>query len=577
MTSLPIVARFGADPTGSPPDRRVRVSPRSGRQALQTGHARLLVVAIALAAGFLVVAARLVVLAAPDGPVVRAGAEPLVARERAIITDRNGVVLATSLTVGSLYADPGVVLDPEVAADAVSSILTNIPREKVLARLNSDRRFEWLERHLTPRQQAEIHNLGIPGVGFRPEQRRFYPHRNLAAHAVGFADRDNQGIAGIEQGLDAELRERDGPLRLSLDIRVQHAVREELADAMKIFQAIGAAGTVMDVATGEILALVSLPDFDPNHVTQSSANARFNRATLGIYEPGSTFKILTTAMALEYGTATLEQKFDATVPLRVARYTIRDHHPENRWLSVPEIFVYSSNVGAARMALAVGPERQRAFLDSMGLLRRPEIELAEAGAPLFPKRWNDVSTITIAYGHGIAVSQLQLASALAAVVNGGTRATPSLLARDDTPPAPGVRLLSPETSEVLRALLRLNVLEGTGRLADAEGFEVGGKTGTAEKAIAGGYDPNALVSSFVAAFPMDAPRYAVLVMLEEPKGTDATQGYATAGWTAAPAASAIVARVAPLLGVAPVERTESKTADALMVSLRGRKADVAAF
>ena len=394
---------------------------------------------------------------------------------------------------------------------------------------------------------------------------------------VGFTDRDNQGIAGIEQGRDAELRERDGPLRLSLDIRVQYAVREELADAMKTFQAIGAAGTVMEVATGEILALVSLPDFDPNRVPQSSANARFNRATLGIYEPGSTFKILTTAMALEYGTATLEQKFDATVPLRVARYTIRDHHPENRWLSVPEIFVYSSNVGAARMALAVGPERQRAFLDSMGLLRRPGIELAEAGAPLFPKRWNDVSTITIAYGHGIAVSQLQLASAFAAVVNGGTRITPSLLARDDAPPAPGERLLSPETSEALRVLLRLNVLKGTGRQADAEGFEVGGKTGTAEKAIAGGYDPNALVSSFVAAFPMDAPRYAVLVMLEEPKGTDATQGYATAGWTAAPAASAIVARVAPLLGVAPVKRTESKTADALMVSLRGRKADVAAF
>lgn len=578
MSSVPLVARLGADPTGSPPDRRVRVGPRSGHKALETGHARLVVVALVLAAGFLIIAARLLVLAAPDGAGARTGGPglgPVAVRERAEIEDRNGVILATNLTVASLYADPGAVLDAAAAAEALAPLLPGTSRGALLARLTSDRSFVWLNRHLTPRAQAAIHNLGIPGIGFRSEQRRVYPHGALAAHAVGFTDVDNQGLAGIEQGLDAELRGRTGPLRLSLDIRVQHVLRDELADAIKTFRAIGAAGTVMDIATGEILALVSLPDFDPNRVAESSADARFNRATLGIYEPGSTFKILTMAMALELGTATLDQKFDATAPLRVARFTIRDDHPENRWLSVPEIFVYSSNVGAARMALDVGPERQRAFLDRMGLLERPGFELAEAGTPLFPNRWGEVSTITVAYGHGIAVSQLQLAGAFAAVVNGGTAVSPTLVAREDA--TPGLRLLSQETSDALCALLRLNVLEGTGKLADAPGFMVGGKTGTAEKAVAGGYDPDALLSLFVAAFPMNAPRYAVLVMLDEPKGTEATKGYATAGWTVAPMTARIVSRIGPLLGVAPVADAEPEAADALLVSLRGRRAGGAAF
>ena len=570
------MARLGADPTGSPPDRRVRVGPRSGLAALATGHVRLVVVAAFLALIFLSIAARLVILASPAATglhgtnVAGAAGAP-----RGDIVDRNGVVLATSLAVASLFADPNQVLDAAAAADALAPLLSGIDRDDLAARLSSDRDFVWLARHLSPRQQAAIHGLGLPGIDFRFEHRRVYPHGALTGHVVGFADVDDHGLAGIEKGMDAELRAGDRALRLSVDIRVQHVLHEELAQAMQTFDAIGAAGTVIDVTTGEILAQVSLPDFDPNRVTESSAVARFNRATLGVYEPGSTFKILTAAMALEYETATLDQRFDATGPLRVDRFTVRDTHPEIRWLTMPEIFIYSSNIGAARIAMEIGPERQRAFLDRLGLLRRPRIELAEAGAPIVPRPWGEVSMTTIAYGHGIAVSQLQLAAAYAAVVNGGYRVEPTLLAVDR--PVARERVLSQATSEALCAMLRLNVLRGTGKLADADGFAVGGKTGTAEKAVAGGYDADALISSFVAAFPMDAPRYAVLVMLDEPKGNEATAGFATAGWTAAPAAAGIVARIAPLLGVAPRPGEETERTRALMVSLPDRRTGRAAF
>ncbi|MDA1131784.1 MAG: penicillin-binding protein 2 [Proteobacteria bacterium] len=570
------MARLGADPTGSPPDRRVRVGPRSGLQALDTGHVRLVVVGGFLALIFLSIAARLVILASPGavglhGSDAAGAAVPL----RGDIVDRNGVVLATSLAVASLFADPNQVLDAAGAADALAPLLSGMDRDDLLSRLTSDRDFVWLARHLTPRQQADIHNLGIPGIDFRFEQRRVYPHGALTGHVVGFADVDDHGLAGVEKGMDDELRAGGGALRLSVDIRVQHVLHDELARAMQTFDAVAAAGTVIDVATGEILAQVSLPDFDPNRVTESSADARFNRATLGVYEPGSTFKILTAAMALEYATATLDEKFDATGPLRVDRFTVRDTHPENRWLTMSEVFIYSSNVGAARIAMEIGPERQRAFLERLGLLRRPQFELAEVGAPIVPRPWGEVSMTTIAYGHGIAVSQLHLAAAYAAIVNGGLRVEPTLRAVDR--PVAGERVLSRATSDALGAMLRLNVLRGTGRQADAEGFVVGGKTGTAEKAVAGGYNTDALISSFVAAFPMDAPRYAVLVMLDEPKGNEATAGFATAGWTAAPATAAIIARIAPLLGVAPRTGGETERTRALMVSLPDRRTGRAAF
>ena len=570
-----------ADSTGSPPDRRVRVGPRSGARALATGHARLAVVAMAFAAGFGLIGLRLADLAVLPGNGAAASAErPAVVRERAEIIDRNGTLLAANLELASLYADPRLVLDAPAAAQAIARALPDLSPEVLMEKLAPGRSFVWLKRHLTPREQAAVLGLGLPGIAFRSEQRRVYPLGALTAHVVGYADVDNQGLGGVEKALDAGLRAPAAgaaavPVRLSVDVRVQHALRDELAAAMLEFDAVGAAGIVMDARTGEVVALTSLPDFDPNLVAESSGDARFNRATLGVYEPGSTLKTLTMAMALEYGTANLGDRFDATKPLRIARFTIRDTHPQARWLTLPEIFIYSSNIGAARMAMDIGPERQRAFLGQMGLLARPSIELAEVGAPLAPEPWTDINAVTVAFGYGIAVSPLQMTAAFASTVNGGMRVAPTLLARDAAPAVE--RVLSEETSEVLRRLLRLNVVTGTGKLAEAAGYLLGGKTGTTEKSVGGLYDESAVISTFLGAFPMNAPRYVVYAMLDEPKGTPATHGFVTAGWTVAPAVARIVARIAPILGVLPVDETEEETRRAMFISLDGGRNPGAAF
>jgi cell division protein FtsI (penicillin-binding protein 3) len=310
----------------------------------------------------------------------------------------------------------------------------------------------------------------------------------------------------------------------------------------------------MDVHSGEVLALTSLPDFSPYEVNASSANQRFNRATLGVYELGSTFKAFTTAMALEYGVVDLADRYDATKPLKVARFTIRDDHPQNRWLDVPEIFIHSSNIGAAQMARDVGAERQKEFLDRLGMLSPLPLELAENGRPLSPRHWREINTMTIGFGHGIAVTPLHLINGFATLVNGGNRTTPTLLHVADKPAGAqtGERVIARETSDTMRMLMRMVVEGGTGKQAEAEGYLVGGKTGTAEKATVGGYKKNALITTFVGAFPMDAPRYAVLVMLDEPHGNKATHGYAGAGWNAAPVLGRIVAKIAPMLGVMPL-------------------------
>ena len=576
MNSSTFMVWHGADPTGSPPDRRVRVGPRSGALALATGHARLAIVAAAFTAGFAVIGLRLADLAVhPGGNASAASAQrPAVVRERAELTDRNGELLAANLELASLYANPRLVLDAGAAAEALARALPDLSQAKILGKLSPGRSFVWLKRHLTPREQAAVIGLGIPGFAFRSEQRRVYPMGALTAHVVGFADVDNRGLGGIEQALDAQLRAPASgaavaPVRLSLDVRVQHVLRGELAAAITEFDAAGAAGIVMDAVTGEVIALSSLPDFDPNLVAGSTDDARFNRATLGVYEPGSTLKTLTMAMALEYGTATLDDRFDATKPLRMARFTIRDAHPQARWLSMPEIFIYSSNIGAARMAMDIGAQRQRAFLARLGLLDRPAIEFAEVGSPLTPEPWRDINAATVAFGYGIAVSPLQLTAAFASAVNGGIRVSPTFIARNSAPVAE--RVLSEKTSETLRRLLRLNVVAGTGRLAEAAGYLLGGKTGTTEKAVGGLYHESAVISTFIGAFPIHAPRYVVYAMLDEPKGTLETQGFATAGWTVAPAVARIVARIAPLLDVLPVDESAEETRQALFISLDGRR------
>jgi len=535
------------------PRRQQRVRLEGTRkQALETGRNRLLVTGVVFALAFLTIAGRLVgltVLDRNDTPHL-ARAVTVKPVGRAAIVDRNGVVLAASLPTASLYADPDDVIDADEAADKLVRVLPDLTRAEVVAKLTSPVRFVWLKRNLTPKQQYDVNGLGIPGLRFRATTRRVYPHGPAAAHVLGFTDIDGRGIAGVERRFDEQLRRSDEALRLSIDIRVQALLREELSAAMREFRAIGAAGVIVDVRTGETVALVSLPDFDPNHPLASRARARFNRATKGVYEMGSTFKLFTAAMALDSGAASVGDRYDARKPIHVARFTISDYHAKNRWLSVPEILIYSSNIGAAKMAMDVGTKEQRAYLADLGLSQPSPIELPEVGQPLEPEHWREINTMTVAYGHGIAVSPVQVADAVATLVDGGVRHPVTLLKRSAAAPAVQ-RVLSTETSDDMRQLMRLVVTRGTGRKADTPGYRIGGKTGTAEKTIGGGYRAKALVSSFVGAFPMDAPRYVVLALLDEPKGDASTFQYATGGWVAAPVVGRVVRRMAPLVGIPP--------------------------
>ena len=565
----------------SDPGRAAHIFPEGcSAQVLETGRTRLLAAGVVFAMAFLVVGWRLV-----DIAVFSAGSESRMAAVapaatlqsgRADIVDRNGVVLATSLRTASLYANAKQVRDPQAAAARLVEVLPDLSRTEIAAKLATGRSFIWLKRNLTPRQHYRVNRLGIPGLYFERERRRFYPHGSLTAHSVGFTDVDDRGLSGIERSFDEVLRGRSTPLTLSLDLRVQHAMTQELGAAMADFDAIGAAGMVMDVANGEVLAMVSLPSFNPERPGAAPADNRFNRASLGIYEMGSVFKIFTVAMALDEGVVTLRDGYDTSKPIRVARFTINDYHGKNRWLSVPEIFMYSSNIGAARMAIDTGTVAQRSFLERLGLTHPASIELSEVGTPMLPVPWREINTMTIAYGHGLAVSPVQFTSAAAAVVNGGVFQPATLLKRAPGEAADGVRIMDRATSLKMRRLLRLVVRRGTGRKANAEGYLVGGKTGTADKLINGRYARNARIASFLGAFPMDAPRYVVFAMVDEPKGIERTHGYATGGWVAAPVVRAVIERIGPMLGVSPVHAdAEQDDGEGLLVQARARTQTVA--
>ena len=547
--------------------------------AIETGRNRLMVAGALFSAAFFVIGIRVV-----DVSIFSADAEPRYTRSitktekytgRADVVDRNGVLMATSLNTASLYANPRMVLDPEQSALRLAHALPDIDIKDVERKLRSDRSFVWLKRHLTPGQQYAVNRLGIPALNFQREARRIYPLGSLASHLIGFTDVDNKGLAGVERYFDKELRSRQQNLTLSVDVRVQHVLEHELSIAMKKFRAIGAAGLVMDVDTGEIVGMASLPTFDPNRPGTIDKEQRFNRTTQGVYEMGSTLKIFTTAMAFDAGTATMRSGYDATKPIRVARFVIRDFHAKKRWLSVPEIFMYSSNIGTAKMALDVGINSHRKFLNQLGMLKPVRIELSETGAPLSPNRWREINSMTISYGYGLAVSPLHLVTGVSAIVNGGIYRSPTLIRRDEGETVIGRRVISEETSRNMRRLMRLVVESGTGRNAAATGYLVGGKTGTAERVSSRGYKEKALISSFVAAFPMHKPKYVVLAMLEEAKGTKETLGYATGGWVAAPAVGAIVRRIAPVLGLRPVKSEDiARRALSLKItdkSVRGRR------
>ena len=542
------------------------------RPALNRARRRLMLAGTVFACAMTIVAGRLVEVALTSAPERSRVASPLNGDFRADIVDRNGVLLATQVQTASLYADPAKVLDAEHTAAQLVRLLPELNESRLAKRLAGDGRFTWIKRHLTPEQHAAIHRLGLPGVNVREETRRFYPQGNSFSHMIGFTSVDNEGLAGVEQSFDTRLTTQTEPLRLSVDTRVQEVLRRKLGDAMIKHSAVGATGLVMDVRTGEVVAMASLPDYDPMRPAEAPAEHRFNRAVQGVYELGSTFKIFTTAMALESGRVSMRDGFDTREPIRVGRFTISDFHPQSRWLSVPEIFMYSSNIGTAKLAMAVGTDGQRKFLNDLALTQRLAVELPEAANPLVPATWRDVNTMTISYGHGIAVTPMHLTSAVGAMVNGGVWHPPTLMAADSpeqTQRLPSRRIISAETSSHIRQLMRLVVEHGTGGRAEADGYLVGGKTGTAEKPVNGRYAERSLISSFVAAFPMHDPQYVVLATLDEPKGTKDTYGFATGGWVAAPVVASVIAEMAPILGLPRISADDPKVRRALDIRFDG--------
>jgi cell division protein FtsI (penicillin-binding protein 3) len=488
---------------------------------------------------------------------------------RASITDRNGEILAISLPTAALYANPRELIDPADTAHKLKMVLPKLDEDEARARLaESGKQFVYLARQLSPREQLLVNALGIPGIYFEATEHRRYPMGRAAAQVLGGVDVDGHGVAGVERFFDRRLHDDPTPLRLSIDVRVQDVVRDELSKAMEEFQAIGACGIVMDVRTGEVLAMVSLPDYDANMVGSAATEERFNRAVTGMYEPGSTFKLQTAAMALDSGVAHIWDEFDASRPINIGRFTITDFEGKHRWLFLPEVLAYSSNLGAAHIAQAVGAERQRAWLRGMGMFNRIGIELPEAGLPIVPPvaNWKEAATLTIGFGHGIAVSPLHVVRGTAVLANGGIMLQPTILAKappgsapaetlvnptQPLPPPSGERIMQLATSDTVRKLMRLVVTDGYGKTAEVPGYYVGGKTGTAEKVGAHGYKKHTNVAAFMSVFPMNAPRYAVYMMLDEPKADATTHGYATAGWVAAPAAGRVIGRIGPMLGLLP--------------------------
>lgn len=516
----------------------------------------------------LIILVRLIDLSIVQGVPEHEAALISAAPPRGDIVDRNGVELARTFEAYAITVIPRrLTSDPELLATKLAEILPERSREELLSDLTSSKGLRYLARRVLPGQARRINDLGEPAIELTREAERLYPNINLAAQALGYTNDAGHGLIGVEKAFDARLADpvqRAAPLALSIDVRVQQAMHNELAALVADQNAKGAAGVVLDVNTGEVLAMVSLPDFNPNvpgqrsdgtrYTTENDDGSRFNRVTLGGYELGSTFKAFTIATALETGTLTnLQKQYDATAPLYVAGFRIRDDHAKNRWLTVPEIFIYSSNIGTARMAVELGRDRQREYLDKLGFLKPVEVELKEKARPQFPplSNWGQSATMTISYGHGLTVSPLHLANGYATLVNGGIYRAPTLLKRDSAQVPPGRRVFSDATSQELRRLLRLVVTKGTGRKADVPGYRVGGKTGTAEKIENGRYVRGQNVVNFAAAFPMDAPRYVVVAMIDDPRGSKATYGFRTAGMVVAPAVNNIIRRIAPPLGVVP--------------------------
>ena len=484
---------------------------------------------------------------------------------RPAVLDRNGELMAADVKLFSVFVEPRKLIDIDDAVELLSGVFTDLDYKELRRKFLKRNGFVWIKREITPSQMAQVYRLGLPGIGFVPEFKRVYPNGNIAAHVLGYTDKDNKGIAGIERYIDtnglnalnglgfgaarsAELK----PLELSIDARVTHAMRDELQKAKDKFRATAAAGAIVNVNTGEIIAQVSLPDYDPNQPVDAQEKDHIDRITVGRYEMGSTFKALTTAMALDSGKITMASTFDAKNALAYGRFRIHDSHNVGRSLTVPEIFMHSSNIGSARMALSIGVEAHKAFMKKMGQLDQMQTELPEGAPPIVPKNWGELNTMTIAFGHGLAVTPLQATMAVAALINGGYMIPPTFLKRSEEAARKlATRVIKPETSEDLRYVLRLNAERGTATRANIPGYFVGAKTGTAEKVVDGRYSKTKVLTTFMAMAPADKPKYIFLVIIDQPQGLPETHNFVTAGWNAAPTAGNIIERVGPMLDITP--------------------------
>jgi cell division protein FtsI (penicillin-binding protein 3) len=540
------------------------------RQMLAVMHQRLMFGMLVYGGIIALIALRILWLAAfGDHAGRKIGLTSLIP-ERGDIVDRDGEPLARTIDAWIIAVHPNKVIGDKLElARRLAQLMPEQSEEQYFALLRSGKPFFYLRRRASPSLVEAVNALGEPGLAIQREPDRLYPQTSLAAHVIGYTDIDGHGVAGMERAFDKQLSDvatRGEPLTLSIDSRVQQALEHELMDAMAEFSAIGAAGVVMDVHTGEVLAMTSLPQLNPNAAGQGSDEARFNRATLGVYELGSTFKPFTVAMAMDSGIIkSFGQIYNCPDELVAYGHVIHDTHPFGRQCSVAEIMKESSNIGTAQIAAQVGAERQKFFLGKMGFMGPVQIELRERARSLTPgANWGPLEVMTVGYGHGIAVTPLHLATGYATLFNGGIY-RPATLVRVDRnhPVAQGRRVFSEETSYRMRALLREVVLAGTGKKADAPGYRVGGKTGTAEKLLNGHYTSSAVVTTFAGVFPMDEPRYVVVAMLDDPKPTKDTYGFHTAGWNVAPVVSRTISRIAPMLGVSPDRNREPNMAEVL--------------
>ena len=561
----------GENPDAIEAENRRKRNEEGRDAARDRAEGRLLVLGAMFFCAFVVIGARMGTLAntVPEEPRASAVGNPIIG-QRSDIVDRNGRILATNLETHSLYAHPQDMIDPANAAKQLAAIFPDMDEEDLLERFTGERKFIWIRKQLSPEQLQQVHDIGSPGLLFGPRETRLYPNGPIMAHILGGASYGREGVssaevigvAGVERHFDAYLRDpanEGAALELSLDLTVQAAAEEVLAGGMSLMNAKGAASVLMDVHTGEIISMVSLPDFDPNNrprvLTEGdqSDSPLFNRAVQGVYELGSVFKIFTTAQGMELGLINQNTLIDTEGPLEWGRFKIRDFHDYGDELTTTDVIVKSSNIGTARVAMMIGAERQRSFLDALGFLEPTPTELAEAptGKPLLPRNWSEISTMTISYGHGLSSSPLHLAAGYASVLNGGTLVTPTLVKQEG--PQNGPRIVSESVSARSRDMLRQVVVRGTASFGDVPGYGVGGKTGTADKPLTrgGGYYDDKVISTFASVFPVDDPQYVLIVTLDEPSENSGDKPRRTAGWTAVPVAAEMIRRVAPLLGVRP--------------------------